>query len=161
MDDGLKSVSSTNLAVELIKNTKALCRKGGFNLHTFIPNSKEVIETIPPEERAKGLKNLDISQNALPIERALGVHWCVESDTFQFRIELKDRPLTRRGILSTVSSVFDPLGMFAPFILVGKGILQELCQDGADWDDRIPDHLRLKWEKWRDDFHHLTQLKIH
>jgi hypothetical protein len=37
------------------------------------------------------------SRDALPIERALGVQWCVESDTFKFRIELADRPLTRRA----------------------------------------------------------------
>lgn len=39
---------------------------------------------------------------------------CVESDTLQFRVQLKDQPLTRTGILSTVSSVFNPLGMLVP-----------------------------------------------
>ena len=54
------------------------------------------------------------------IEHSLGVQWCMESDTLQFRIDLKDQPLSRRGILSTVSSVFDLLGLVAPFIPVGK-----------------------------------------
>ena len=68
----------------------------------------------------------------------------MESDTLQFRIELKDKPLSRRGILSTVSSVFDPLGLVAPFILVGKRILQELCRDGVGWDDEVPDNLETQ-----------------
>ena len=38
----------------------------------------------------------------LAIERALGVRWDVGSDTFGFKITLKDRPSTRRGILSVV-----------------------------------------------------------
>ena len=71
----------------------------------------------------------------------------MESDAFKFRIEFADRPLRRRGILSTVSSVFDPLGVLAPFVLIGKRILQELCRDGANWDDKIPDDLLARWEK--------------
>ena len=58
--------------------------------------------------------------------------------TFQFRIILQDRPLTRRGILSTVSSVYDPLGFLAPVILTGRQILQSLCRDKSDWDDPVP-----------------------
>ena len=83
-------------------------------LHKFISNRKEVIESIPPAERAKGIQELNLTKDSLPIERALGIQWCVESDTLQFRIELKDQPLTRRGVLSTVSSVCDHLGMLAP-----------------------------------------------
>ena len=79
--------------------------------------------SVPPEERAKEMKNLDLSIDKLPIERALGVHWCIESDAFKFRIELKDKPCTRRGILATISKIFDPLGLIAPVILVGKQIL--------------------------------------
>ena len=103
-----------------------------------------MIDAIPHEDRSKDIQSLDITRDTLPIERALGVQWCIESDTLQFRVELKDRPLTRRGILSTVSSVFDPLGLLAPLVLVGKGILQELCRDGADWDDQVPEPLRSR-----------------
>ena len=84
------------------------------------------MKAINPEERGKTFKELDLSSDVLPVERALGVHWCVENDSFGFRNELKDRPLTRRGILSTVSSVYDPLGLAAPFLLKGKIILQQL-----------------------------------
>ena len=109
-----------------------MCARSGLRLHKFISNSKEVIESIPPEARAKKLKDLDLRQDILPMERALGVQWCVETDTFQFRITLQDKPLTRRGILSNVSSVYDLLGFAAPLLLVGKQTLQELCQDKAD-----------------------------
>lgn len=145
VDDGLKSVPTIAEAVKLIESTRKLCTKGELRLHKFSSNSREVLETIPEDERAKGLKNLDLHQSSLPMERALGVQWCMETDLFQFRITLQDKPLTRRGILSTVSSVYDPLGYLAPFILIGKQILQQLCHDKADWDEPIPDQARVNW----------------
>ena len=149
VDDGLKSVSTPTNAIDLIQKPKTLCKKGGIRLHKIISNSKEVIEAIPLEERAKGIQDLDPTRDSLPIERALGVQWCVESDTLKFRIELADRPSTRRGILSTVSSVFDLLRVLAPFVLNGKRILKELCREGVNWDDKIPDALLSRWERWR------------
>ena len=54
--------------------------------------------------------------------------WDVESDAFTFSAVLKPQPTTRRGILSVVSSVYDPLGFLAPVVLSAKQILQELCK---------------------------------
>jgi len=59
------------------------------------------------------------------------------------------KPLTRRGILSTVNPVYDPLGFATPFLLRGKKILQLLCKANIGWDDVIPDELRMQWEMWR------------
>ena len=160
VDDGLKSVPTVAEAIKLIKSTRKLFAKGGLHLHKFTSNSREVLETIPEDKRAKGLKNLDLHQNFLPMERALGFQWCVETNSFQFRITLQDKPLTRRGILSTVSSVYDPLGFLAPFIRTGKQISQQLCRVKADWDEPIPDQARVKWEKWRRELLDLEELKI-
>ena len=105
----LKSVPSVEQAKELIKNTKSLCQKGGFRLHKFTSNSREVLNSVPEEDRATDAKDHRLISNDTDVERALGVHWCIESDMLQFRIILQDKPPTQRGILSTVSSVFDPL----------------------------------------------------
>ena len=51
--------------------------------------------SVPPEYRANKIKGLDLSIDKLPIERGLDVHWCLESDAFKFRIELKDKPCTQ------------------------------------------------------------------
>lgn len=51
---------------------------------------------------------------------------------------LKEQPFTRRGVLSTIASVFE---FVAPFILVGKKILQQLCHDKISWDDLLPSDL--------------------
>ena len=89
----------------------------------------------------------------------LGVHWCIETDTLQFWIELKDKLLSR-GILSTVSSIYDPLGLLAPVILQGKRILQELCRDGVGWDDKVPEDIRPRWERRCSELTTLEKLKV-
>ena len=48
------------------------------------------------------------------------------------RIKLRDRPLTRRGVLSIVGPIYDPNGYLAPVTLKGKQILQKMCQDKLD-----------------------------
>ncbi len=46
--------------------------------------------------------------------------------------------MTRRGILSTVSSFYDPLGILAPVVFSAKRILQDLCRNRLGGDDIIP-----------------------
>ena len=50
---------------------------------------------------------------------------------------IKDRPCTRRGILSMVNSVHDPLGIAAPFILPGMLFHQDLDPKCLEGDDEI------------------------
>ena len=92
------------------------------------------------------------------VQRSLGTYRCIESDTFGFRIELRDKPATRRGILSTISSVYDPLGAVSPVILVGKQILQAPCRQNVSWDDPIPEDILPLWEKWRTELPLLEKL---
>ena len=61
------------------------------------------------------------------------------------KICVKERPCTRRGMLSVVSSIYDPLGMAAPFILPAKLLLQDLCRKGLGWDDEIPSSYLSRW----------------
>ena len=87
----------------------------------------------------KSQKFLHLIVYKLPIERALGIQWSAESDEFYFKIVIKERPLTRRGILSVMSSIYDPLGLLSSVILPVKVIFQELCRLKLGWDDTIPD----------------------
>nr|XP_054759571.1 uncharacterized protein LOC129265622 [Lytechinus pictus] len=160
VDDRLKSVATPDEAVSVMKASQAICSKAGLRLHKMMSNNKEVLQSFPIEDRAKGIADLDLEVDPLPIERALGVFWCVESDTLQFRIELKDRPLTRRGVLSTVGSIYDPIGLASPVTLRGKHILQDLCRRKLDWDSPLPDDVRPQWEKWRFEISELEKLNV-
>lgn len=130
--------------------------KEGFHLTKWISNSREVLEEIPPGERAPSIANLDLED--LPIDRALGTQWDVEADTLSFRVKEKPVPDTRRGILSLVSSLYDPLGFAAPLILhvPAKVLPQELCRRNFGWDETVPDETLLKWNVWVEDLPNLT-----
>ena len=82
VDDGLKSVPSIDEAVTLISDVKQMCKSGGFNLHKFVSNSKDVIRRIPESDKADGVKELDLDLDSLPLERALGVQWCMSLTAF-------------------------------------------------------------------------------
>ncbi|XP_078381431.1 uncharacterized protein LOC144664194 [Oculina patagonica] len=149
VDDCLRSVSSEDAAVELIEGLCQSCQKGGFHLTKLTCNHRSVLLRIPEGEWSKEVKSIALDCDNLPVERALGVQWCVQSDTFGFRIIVNSKPLTRRGILSTVSSIYDPLGFVAPFTLLAKKLLQYLCRNkDLDWDDNIPEDCRSQWARW-------------
>ena len=93
-------------------------------------------------------------------ERALGVVWNIKTDTFGFKISLKEKPTTKRGILSELSSVYDPLDLASPFILNGRRIIQKLCQGNAAWDDTVSDEVQEKWTKWKGKLPALEEIEI-
>ena len=61
---------------------------------------------------------------------------------------MKDKPSTCIGILATISSIFDPLGLIAPVVLVGKQKHQEICLRKS-LAEPIDGEVLTKWEKWR------------
>ncbi|XP_053406377.1 uncharacterized protein LOC128546124 [Mercenaria mercenaria] len=138
VDDCLKSVSSDEKAIELAADLQSLLRRGGFRLTKWLSNKRDVVESIPESERAPSIMNLSKS-DSLPVDRALGVQWNVEKDELKFKVKVSEKPITRRGILSIVSSIFDPLGLVAPVTLRAKAIVQNLCRQKLSWDDPIPE----------------------
>jgi len=117
------------------KKLPELLSRGGFHLTKWVSNSAVVMECIPQSERAGDVKDLNFSQPS--IQRALGKHWDVVTDEFIFKVTIKEKPSTRRGLFSIVTSIYDSLGLVAPFVLPAKILLQELCRDNLSWDDPI------------------------
>ena len=160
VDDGVASMDSTEKAIQLAQEARELCALGGLRLHKFVSNDRAVLESIPSSERASDIKDLNLTFDDLPAERALGIQWHIESDCLKFNVNLKDQPATRRGILSMVASLYDPLGFVAPFLLIGKGVLQEMCRQGTGWDDPLTEELRPRWERWKNDLTNMEKIDI-
>ena len=91
-----------------------LLSKGGFRLTKWLRNNSKVLNFILHEERAPSLLDLDLDKDKPPIQRALGLHWNMETDMFTFKVNLKEKPNTHKGILSLTSSLYNPLGLIAP-----------------------------------------------
>ena len=128
VNDGLKLAAGPEEAIDLVLWEKGIRSVGAIRLHKFVSNSKTVMQSIAPVDLASGTHVLNLLKGDNHIERvSLGMQWCIEIDKFTFRITLQDQPCTRRGIHSTVNSVYDPLALLAPVKLKGKIILQEMC----------------------------------
>jgi hypothetical protein len=160
VDDCLRSVKTEKEAVSLVTDLQRVCKTGGFHLTKWTSNNREVLQVIPRADRAKDVKNLDLTTDPLPTERALGMLWSPERDIFSFQITIKDKPPTRRGILSIVSSVYDPLGFIAPVTLPAKEIMQDLCRQKVGWDEKIPDMHKRRWQQWISELPKLESLSV-
>lgn len=88
------------------------------------------------------------------------MQWCVKEDTFTFQVTIKERPCTRRGILSMVSSIYDPLGFLAPLTFPAKHILQELCKQNIGWDEELPEVHAQAWKQWWQDLPRVREFKV-
>ena len=78
----------------------------------------------------------------LPTDKALGICCNVADDTFSFKIKLDRTSLTKSTMLSMISSIYDPLGFAAPFVLEGRRILQSLCNQNLPWDMEVNDDVK-------------------
>ena len=159
VDDGLLSSDSREEIERIICHSRQLCSLGNLELHRFVINDQNISVDAKCENKIPG-NPVNLSLEDPTIERVLGIQWCVDLDTIQFRIVLKDSPLTRRGILSTVASIYDPLGFLAPFTLIGKQILQRMCQQNLGWDEPVNESIRTQWQAWRDEICKLKELSI-
>nr|XP_018908472.1 PREDICTED: uncharacterized protein LOC109038017 [Bemisia tabaci] len=110
---------TVNLRVEITK----CCEKGGFPVKKWSSSHAEVLE---------GLENGDM---AIPLEfhndaesthGVVGVKWHPSSDTFSCNEVNLCGKLTKRGILSDIARIFDPLGYITPVALCAKIIIQQL-----------------------------------
>ena len=160
VDDGLTSRSSVHEAVDILQRTKTDLASCGLNLHKIALNDKEVMKCFPPETLAKNLTNIDFDKGRLPNQRSLGLGWCLNDDVFVFKLGISSRPLSKRGILSTVNSLFDPLGFLSPVTIVGKLILRDLVSSNCTWDDPLPSEIESKWVGWRDSLQALENVRI-
>ena len=68
--------------------------------------------------------------------------------------------MTRREVLSVVSSLFEPLGFIAPFVMKAKLLLQELCRKKLEWDSVTDEQERVQWLRWLEDLPKLQVLHI-
>ena len=164
VDDMMKSTSTTEKAISLASQLQTLLKKGGFRLTKWYSNDREVISTIPESERAKSVVNLELEQ--LPTESALGLKWNIGEDKFVWEVmekmlqRVSQKPVTRRGIVSAVYSLFDPLGFIAPYAMKAKMLLQTLSRKRLGWDDTLEETDKEQWKRWLDDLPKLHQIQV-
>ena len=129
VDDGLTSQPDAEAAISLLRRTRDALARKKLRFHKIVSNSKEVMNELPEESRAKDLQQLDLNHDTLSTQRSLGVLWSLERDVFTFIVDLPEKLFTRRGVFSIASSTFDPLGFVTSVTIEGKLILLELMTE--------------------------------
>ena len=117
-----------------------------------------MLNEIPKENRSEKAQQHLLGYSTE--DRVLGIQWKVNLDHFTFNVKLPEKPFTRRGILSTVASLFDPLGFVAPVLLEAKQILQTLNKRNLGWDEPIAEVELEQWRFWIEGLPVLNSIEI-
>ena len=119
-----------------------------------------MLKSIPDEGRRKNVSDEVLTFGKLPEDKALGVKWNISKEILGFQTKMAENPSTRRGLLSILSSIHDPLALGAPFLLKGRLIIQQLCKDRPDWDEPIDEKSSYEWLKWKNTLVALENINI-
>ena len=120
-------------------------------LHKWHSNVKELeaasLEPVPEEETyAKEQLHIPRREGA----SLLGLPWDKENDTIAVSFPLEKAEPTKRGILSKVARIYDPLGLASPISLGGKLLYRDVCDAKRNWDDKLPNELMQNWVQWQE-----------
>ena len=143
MENYFHSLDDPQTTGETITNVVALLNLDGFDLEKFTSNSHEILKEISPINLSPKILNLDLDE--LPIKRALGVFWDLNSDMLTFKVVNKNIPETRRGIHSMVNSIFNHMGLISPINVKAKLLIQEIRRRSLGWDKELPRDLIDQW----------------
>ena len=78
--------------------------------------------------------------------KILGLNWDKQREIFKVEIPTESQRLTKRNVLKTLASIYDPLGLISPVLLIGKILFQNLFDLTIPWDNEIPEE--IEWVKW-------------
>ena len=76
------------------------------------------------------------------------------------KLETQQPATTRREVLTTLASIYNPLGMLTPFAINMKIFIQNLWEKRLDWDDMPDDKDKETWKKLTEDIHKLLSIQI-
>ena len=100
---------------------------GGFNLTKFVSNADKITSAFNPEDCETSSSPIkEILNRAEQSSHVLGLNWDHVKDTLVVSRGLDrppDKAITQRTVLSFVSSVFDPVGLVAPYTVRARLLL--------------------------------------
>ncbi|XKL65471.1 hypothetical protein PGB90_008891 [Kerria lacca] len=170
VDDILTGANTVESALEIQTQIMEVLSGAGFQLSKWCSNSEKILERIPKECReTKFPLNFEKDE----IIKTLGILWNPVEDIFKIWVPSQTIPseCTKRQVLSIISSIFDPLGLIGPVMVIAKLIMQSLWKLGnnvelemtkgqIDWDERLPENINNIWMQFASKLKKLNQISI-
>lgn len=157
VDDIVTGASSITEALQLQHETIRMLDKGHFALSKWASNCKELLKAVNFDNQTDSVNFSSTEDSSVKI---LGLHWDPSNDVFMYKVQSFSPASTKRGILSAVARIYDPLGLLSPITFVAKGLIQDLWKLGLDWDQEIPSHLKSVWQSFVNQLNSLSSIHI-
>jgi hypothetical protein len=129
-----------------------------FSIHKWHSNAPELEPTnevqTEPEEITYSKSKLGGADQ--PEGKLLGLPWNRQQDTLSVTLTKQFGTTTKRGILSRLAKIYDPLGLVSPTTLVGKLIYRDVCVAKLPWDASLSLPLIKRWKEWNDSLETFT-----
>ena len=106
MDDYLDSADTVEEATKKAKDVDSILKKGDFHLTKWLSNSSEFNGRF--QQSSRGKEQVELGQSDAET-KVLGVCWKPATDKLTFLIMKPEVTFTKRGLLSLIAGVFDPL----------------------------------------------------
>ena len=159
VDDWLQSFLTLEGAHEVLDELRPLLAASSLHLTKFAASTPVLLEDLPPEDLLTAQEKIGLLNPLMPF--ALGVVWDTDRDLLRVRGEVPNQPHTRRGILSTIHSLYDPCGFIQPFLLEIRRMLQGVCTGTKlDWDLPVPAEDSRLWSAWLEELPHLRAVSL-
>lgn len=158
VDDLLTGFSTQEEAQEAQCQIIECLQQAGLNIRQWASNEINLLQHLPAEDINKHL-HLDSDQTL----KALGVFWNSQSDKINYSVKpiITSNTVTKRIILSHVASLFDPLGLLGPIILLAKSIIQKLWAAKIEWDESVPTSIHTLWTNFCDELPQINSLQFY
>ena len=102
------------------------------------------------EEASMSLHKTRVTGDEADDTSVLGLMWSTMLDELAVIVPELSCPTTKRALLSTVSKVFDPLGVLTPWLVKGKCLFQKTWKlmPAGQWEEKLPRDLQEEVRVW-------------
>ncbi|XP_063537617.1 uncharacterized protein LOC134747015 isoform X2 [Cydia strobilella] len=159
MDDFIAGGDDENQVAETASQVNEILRGANFTLRKWKSNSEVIIKRVSETHTHQNTHTTEFGDKT---HKVLGLAWSSDSDELMYTIKENQisHPITKRKVLGVISSIFDPLGLTGPVIVVAKIFIQKLFKAQLDWDTELTQDLIQEWNTFYRDLFLLNQLKI-
>lgn len=158
VDDVVTGCSSVESALQLQQELVTLCSFGGFELRKWSSNSQILLDKIASSVCHDSSFSFDFEKDM--VLKILGLQWVPLQDYFTYKVDILERPCTKRHVLSELAKIFDPLGFLSPLTFFAKYLIQQLWVLGIGWDEKPPDRILEIWENYKSQLHLISSLNV-